>query len=163
MTSRLDTADIFVIAGKAQECLIVLMTAQFGYLTCCFFTLQRELGYKVQIFEKKVESHKKMTHKLAEAVKHIKVKLLSHVVHPTARTFHTRHTTHHRRHRFYFKHTHTTRKLCSVAQRSGKLSRRRSRSRKSFRGFMRRLSKKKLCVSMLWLPRRSRRLLPYRS
>ncbi|XP_070823542.1 tripartite motif containing 35-28 [Chaetodon trifascialis] len=33
---------------------------------------KRELSFKVQIFEKKVESHKKMTHKLNKAVEHIK-------------------------------------------------------------------------------------------
>lgn len=49
------------------------------YLMFCFFTLQRELSFKVQIFEKKVESYKKMTHKLSNAKGYVKVKLLSHL------------------------------------------------------------------------------------
>lgn len=44
-----------------------------------FFYLQRELSFKVQIFEKKVESYKKTTHKLNNAVEYIKVKLPSHL------------------------------------------------------------------------------------
>lgn len=39
----------------------------------CFFALQRELRFKVQIFEKKVESYKKMTQKLGNSVEYIKV------------------------------------------------------------------------------------------
>lgn len=51
----------------------------FGYLMFCLLTPQRELSFKVQIFEKKVESYKKMTHKLNNAMEYIKVKLLSHL------------------------------------------------------------------------------------
>lgn len=56
-----------------------LMTRfSFGYLIpWFFFTLQRELSFKVQIFEKKVESYKKVTRKLSNAMEYIKVKLLT--------------------------------------------------------------------------------------
>lgn len=37
--------------------------------------MQKELGYKVQIFEKKVDSYKKTTQKLNNTVEYIKVKL----------------------------------------------------------------------------------------
>lgn len=43
----------------------------------CSLTLQKELSFKVQIFEKKVDSYKKMTLKLNNAVEYIKVKLLT--------------------------------------------------------------------------------------
>lgn len=49
----------------------------FGYLMFCFLPLQKELGFKVQIFEKKVESHKKTIHKLNNTVEYIKVESLS--------------------------------------------------------------------------------------
>lgn len=59
------------------------MTALFAFreLVSClfFFYLQRELSFKVQIFEKKVESYKKTTHKLNNAVEYIKVELPSHL------------------------------------------------------------------------------------
>lgn len=48
--------------------------------TLCFWLrhvliFQRELGIKVQIFEKKVDSYKKMTHQLTGTVDYIKVRL----------------------------------------------------------------------------------------
>lgn len=46
-----------------------------------FLLLQKELGFKVQIFEKKVETYKKMTKKFSNTVEYIKVGLLSHGAH----------------------------------------------------------------------------------
>lgn len=43
------------------------------FLTLCPSTLQKELSYKVRIFEKKVDSYKKMSVNLNSTVEHIKV------------------------------------------------------------------------------------------
>lgn len=48
----------------------------FDHLMLFFFTLQKELGFKVQIFKNKVKSYKKMTHKLGNTIEYIKVMLL---------------------------------------------------------------------------------------
>lgn len=56
---------------------LMTMLFGFGYSILCSLTPQKELGFKVQIFEKKVESYKKMTHKLNNTVEYIKVKLLT--------------------------------------------------------------------------------------
>lgn len=54
---------------------LVLLTC-LKYLLVMLFFLQRELSFKVQIFEKKVETYKKMTRKFSNAVTYIKVRLL---------------------------------------------------------------------------------------
>lgn len=46
------------------------------FLMLCSSTLQKELSYKVRIFEKKVESYKTMTVKLKSTVDYIKVTFL---------------------------------------------------------------------------------------
>lgn len=42
---------------------------------------QKELEYKVQIFEKKVESYKKMTHKFSNAMEYVKVSYTQRLCH----------------------------------------------------------------------------------
>lgn len=99
------------------QCAIQLKTS-FDDAVCFWLPrvllFQRELNLKVQIFEKKVESYKTMTHKLSNTVEYIKVKSLSHLT--VFIDEEKRHGTHCRLHRLDSMHIKTIYKLSCLTQ-----------------------------------------------